>query len=211
VVLDGGGNTCATTNDPTQALACSRPAPGPAVFDDVPPSDPDFFLINDMAAAGITHGCGPTTFCVSDLVTRDQVAVFIIRALFGDSFSYTPTAYFTDVPAGDPFFPYVQKMKDLGITSGCEPTLYCRSNPVTRGELSVFLVRANQIRGVTSPPVPDTAYFTDVPASHPFYAFVQVIRELAVMPGCSVDSFCPDQDASRGAVASALMRMLRTN
>jgi hypothetical protein len=209
-LVDGGGNSCGSFSDQTAPLECSRPAAGPQVFDDVPPSDPSFFLIADMAAAGITHGCTPSRFCVSDLVQRDQVAAFIIRALYGESFSYTTTPYFTDVPAGDPFFPYVQKMTDLGITHGCTPTKYCRADSVSRGELAVFLVRMDQLRGATLPAVPDTTYFTDVPPSHSFYSFVQIIRELAVMPGCTVDSFCPDQAMTRGQVASGLMRMLRT-
>ena len=30
---------------------------------------------------GITTGCTPTSFCPTDLVTREQMAAFIIRAL----------------------------------------------------------------------------------------------------------------------------------
>jgi subtilisin family serine protease len=37
--------------------------------------------INRLAAAGITGGCGTTTFCPSSVITRDQMAAFLHRAL----------------------------------------------------------------------------------------------------------------------------------
>ena len=36
--------------------------------------------INRLAAAGVTGGCTPTTFCPTAYVTRDQMASFIARA-----------------------------------------------------------------------------------------------------------------------------------
>ena len=47
----------------------------------------------------ITTGYADGTYRPAENVTRGQMAAFIIRALFGDTFSYTPIAYFTDVPA----------------------------------------------------------------------------------------------------------------
>jgi len=37
--------------------------------------------INRLAEAGITGGCGATTFCPSSVITRDQMAAFLHRAL----------------------------------------------------------------------------------------------------------------------------------
>jgi hypothetical protein len=37
--------------------------------------------INALAASGITHGCGTTTFCPNGGVTRGQMAAFLHRAL----------------------------------------------------------------------------------------------------------------------------------
>src|SRR5260370_11675248 len=41
-----------------------------------------------------------------------------------------------------PLFTYIQKMKDLGITSGCGTTTYCPDDAVTRGQMAVILLRA---------------------------------------------------------------------
>jgi len=45
--------------------------------------DDSFFEseIETLYASGITTGCSATTFCPSDMVTREQMAAFLIRAL----------------------------------------------------------------------------------------------------------------------------------
>jgi hypothetical protein len=73
------------------------------------------------------------------------MAAFIIRAKFGENFTYTATPYFTDVPDTSPFFKYVQKMRDDGITTGCNPPTndqYCPANVVNRASMAAFLARA---------------------------------------------------------------------
>jgi hypothetical protein len=54
----------------------------------------------------------------------------------------TPT--FTDVPATDIFFPYVEALAASGITGGCSaaPPQYCPSSPLTRGQMAVFLAKS---------------------------------------------------------------------
>jgi hypothetical protein len=50
------------------------------------------------------------------------MARIIVRALYGENFTATTTAYFTDVPVADPDFRYIQKIRDLGVTTGCGTT-----------------------------------------------------------------------------------------
>jgi hypothetical protein len=52
------------------------------------------------------------------------------------------TATFTDVPVGHPFSQFVEALVDSGITAGCAPGVYCVNNPITRGEMAVFLAVA---------------------------------------------------------------------
>ena len=59
--------------------------------------------------------------------------------------SYPPAvASFNDVPTNHPFFQYIEALKASGITGGCNtnPPLYCPDNPVTRGQMAVFLAKA---------------------------------------------------------------------
>jgi hypothetical protein len=54
------------------------------------------------------------------------------------------TASFQDVPTGHPFFRFIEALRASGITAGCSgaPPLYCPDDPVTRGQMAVFLGRA---------------------------------------------------------------------
>jgi hypothetical protein len=46
---------------------------------------------------------------------------------------------FGDVPDGVFYHAFVQFLVDNGITSGCAPGQFCGDDPVTRGQMAVFL------------------------------------------------------------------------
>ena len=52
-----------------------------AGFSDVSSDNVHRADIAALAAAGITKGCGPDRFCPTDVVTREQMASFLVRAL----------------------------------------------------------------------------------------------------------------------------------
>jgi S-layer homology domain len=52
------------------------------------------------------------------------------------------TATFADVPTGHPLFQYIEALAASGITGGCGGGNYCPNNPVTRGQMAVFLSKA---------------------------------------------------------------------
>lgn len=49
------------------------------VFNDVPVGNFADGWIEQLAAEGITSGCGNGNYCPSDAVKRDQMAVFLVR------------------------------------------------------------------------------------------------------------------------------------
>ncbi len=49
---------------------------------------------------------------------------------------------FNDVPGDHPFYQYVEALAASGITAGCGNGNYCPNNPVTRGQMAVFLAKA---------------------------------------------------------------------
>ena len=118
-------------------------------FSDVQTNDFGFKWIQKMKELGITAGCTVTAYCPNDNVTRAQMAIFIVRARLGvnlagspPSFSYSTTPSFTDVAAGDFGFAWIQRMKRDGVTAGCTTTTYCPNDPVTRGQMAIFIMRA---------------------------------------------------------------------
>ncbi len=178
-------------------------------FEDVPASDPYFSHINVLSQWQVTKGCStiPARYCTGDNVTRQQMAVFVVRSIYGDTFAYNPTAYFTDVPSSAPFFIYIQKLRELGITAGCTATTFCPERAVTRGEVAVFVVRAKlkALLGDTFA-FPSTPYFTDIPAADPLFPYVQKLRELGITSGCTATEFCRDRALTRGEMSVFLVR-----
>ena len=51
-------------------------------------------------------------------------------------------ATFNDVPTSHPFFQYIEALAASGITGGCGGGNYCPGNPLTRGQMAVFLAKA---------------------------------------------------------------------
>jgi hypothetical protein len=52
------------------------------------------------------------------------------------------SATFLDVPTSSPIFRFVEALVASGITAGCDATHYCPGNPITRGQMAVFLATA---------------------------------------------------------------------
>jgi glucose/arabinose dehydrogenase len=118
------------------------PAATGTVFGDVPISYWSASWIEKLSADGITGGCGAGNFCPEDTVTRAQMAIFLLRAKHGAS--YTPPAavgVFTDVPTSYWAASWIEQLAAEGITGGCGGGNYCPDQPVTRAQMAVFLVR----------------------------------------------------------------------
>ena len=117
-------------------------------FEDVPVSHPLFKYIQKLKELGITAGCTTTTYCPASLVTRGEMATLMIRAKLRAANTqvteppFPSTPFFQDVPGSHIFFPYIQKLKQVGITAGCAETLFCPSLQTTRGQLAAFVTKA---------------------------------------------------------------------
>ena len=130
--------------------------------------------IYGITTEGITRGCWGDTnyFCPNDVVTRGAMAAFIIRAIYGEDFSYTQTPYFADVPPSNGYFKYVQKMRDVGITAVVGT--YMVNDVVTRGAMAAFIIRAKYGEDFS---YTQTPYFYDVPESNGYFKYVQKMKD----------------------------------
>ena len=99
--------------------------------------------IKQLAAEGITGGCGSGNYCPDATVTRAQMAVFLLKAKYGSSYSPpAATGVFSDVPVGYWADKWIEQLASEGITSGCSAGIYCSDADVTRAQMAVFLVKA---------------------------------------------------------------------
>lgn len=184
-----------------------------SVFSDVLDSTPYYNEVHFLREARITTGCTDSTFCPTETITRGQMAVFVIRGLFWslkgtpENFAYNSSPYFSDVPSTHPWFKYIQKLKELGITIGCTSTTFCPNDPITWGQMAVFAVRAWQYRtfgqitdvycpgatqagcipntnprlDVLGRPTPAGYFPSDAQPSHPWYNAIQKAVNLSLV------------------------------
>jgi hypothetical protein len=151
----GGNNYCPNSTVTREQMAAfiirALHSPGyvpptnvPQRFGDVPPSNPFYGHIEEMAVRQITSGCSASNYCPMNPVTREQMAAFIIRALHPPGY-VPPTNVpqrFGDVPLSNPFYGHIEEMAARGITLGCGGGKYCPTQSVTRAQMAAFLVRA---------------------------------------------------------------------
>jgi hypothetical protein len=148
----GGGNFGLNAPTTRQQMAvfllkakhgsCYLPPPCAGVFADVPCSSPFAPWIEQLAAEGITGGCGGGNFCPASPVRRDQMAPFLIKARAGADFVPPPCqGLFTDVLCPSLFADWIELLADAEITAGCGTNIYCPLSAVTRGQMAVFVIK----------------------------------------------------------------------
>lgn len=198
-----------------QGIHVLQEGPTPVTaFADVPPTHlfaAHIFLLKNNNVADYCNQ-DPQLYCPEAATTRAQMALLLTRALQGgDVFPYPSQPYFTDVPPQHPQFPYIQKLRELGITVGCTPTQFCPEENVSRAQMAVFLVRAKlRIRAGQAFSYPQTPYFSDVLSTDPYFPFIQKMKELGITSGCSAGEYCPGGPATRGQMAVFVVRALLT-
>ena len=98
--------------------------------------------VERLAELGITTGTGPEVFAPDRIVSRAEMAAFLVRA-FGEGGSKTPEGVFADVDLDAWYIEEVEELYALGVTNGClaDPLSYCPVAPVTRAQMASFLAR----------------------------------------------------------------------
>ncbi len=171
-------------------------------FSDVASSatDPYWALweIEAAYAAGIVEGYPDGTYKPTDPVTRDQMAVYVSRALAGGD-AQVPTgpatATFSDVPTDYWAFKYVEYAVAQNVVKGYSDGTYKPTDQVDRGQMAVFIARSIytptaarlDLTGYTPPAM---ATFPDVPTDFWAYTYVEYIAQ----PGIDVTKGYPDGD-----------------
>jgi S-layer homology domain len=153
-----------------------------------------------MADEGITSGCGAAIFCPKSSVSRGEMAVFLTRALGLSNFA---DAGFQDIGSlNQTFKDSINAVANAGITSGCSvtPKNFCPSSSVTRGQMSVFIVKGY---GLT--PIAGAGIFTD-DNGHFSETYNNRMAADGITSGCAATLFCPNTNVLREQMAVFLFR-----
>lgn len=118
--------------------------------------------VNTVNCAGITTvtstdvGCGTTSSAPLNITVQNASQYYSLLARIADNsvtvlFRAVRVRYqlqvspapgsptFLDVLPGHPFFPFVEALAASGITAGCGDGNFCPDQPLTRGQMAVFL------------------------------------------------------------------------
>lgn len=178
-------------------------------FDDVPPTAFAWSQIESIYAAGITGGCttNPLNYCPGNAVTRSQMAIFLLRGIHGSSYTPPPAsgAVFGDVSASSFGAAWIEQFVAEGITAGCGGGNYCPSNPVTRSQMAIFLLRAKYGSSYSPPPASGTV-FSDVPANGFAAAWIEQLVAEGITAGCGSGKYCPNSSVIRSQMAIFIQR-----
>ncbi len=118
-------------------------------------------------------------------------------------------ADFNDVPAASPYHAPVETIFRDGITGGCSGGNYCPASPITRGQMAVFLLRAEHTSGYVPPPATGTV-FADVTVNTPFADWIEQLYAEGITGGCiggTPPSYCPSSPVTRAQMAAFLLKV----
>jgi len=157
--------------------------------------------IESAAQYGLMNGMGDGTFGYYNSITRAQFAAVLVR-MFGWTLQTPKAASYTDVPASQYWFSYVETAVSNGAAdAGGKFRPY---DAITRGEMAVMLVRALGYQGAASRASADALPFTDVTSNR---GYIAVAYAIGMTKGVTATTFAPNASATRAQAAAMLVRM----
>ena len=203
----GPGTLNGVTVTNTDGSAGTLPNGWIADFLDVPGGHQFYFYVTTLVRNAITAGVGGGNYGPSQNTLRQQMAVFLLKAKNGVCYTPPPCSNptFPDVPCSNQFSAWIYELVAQQITSGCGGGNYCPTNPVTRQQMAVFLLKT--LEGSSyDPPACTVATFTDVPCVNPFSKWIYELVARDITSGCGGGNYCPLNNANRGQMATFLTK-----
>jgi hypothetical protein len=191
-----------------------------ARFHDVPSVFWAFGDIEACVASGLVQGYPENTYHPERTVTRDQMAVYIARALAlptGDAGvpDGPAAATFADVPntgcgasGTEPYwaYKYIEYCVSRGVVKGYDATHYQPLVVVSRGQMAVFIARARGWVALDDDMTTAPEVFPDVPAGYWSGTAIQACKDHGAVQGYDDGTYRPEQPVDRGQMAVYIAR-----
>ncbi|MGE5278700.1 MAG: S-layer homology domain-containing protein [Acidobacteriota bacterium] len=125
-------------------------------FKDVPRSQLFYKKIETVFHNAITVGCTVSSYCPDDDVPRDQMAIFLARAIAGGGanvpvsgsvggkpYNCAPggVSLYADVSPTSIACKSIHYIAAQNVTTGCSAGLYCPTQLVTRAQMAIFVAK----------------------------------------------------------------------
>ena len=136
------------------------------------------------------------------------MAVFLLKGEHGSG--YLPpdcTGVFGDVTCPSTFANWVEELAAENITSGCDTTHFCPSDPVRRDQMAVFLLKAEHGSGYKPPTC--KGIFTDVTCPGGFADWIEQFANEHITSGCTATTYCPADSSPRGQMAVFITKVFK--
>jgi hypothetical protein len=181
----------------------------PAPFSDVPYWHWAKEAIRAVQEAGVAVGYADGRYAPEETVSRDQMAVYLARALAGSD-AAVPAGpdqpRFRDVPTSHWAYRYIEYVAEQGIVDGYWDGSYRPALEVDRGQMAVFISRALAGSDEAVPPGPIAPSFSDVPTSHWAFRHVEYAKAQGVVGGYWDGTYRPDFAVTRDQMAVYVQR-----
>jgi ABC-type polysaccharide/polyol phosphate transport system ATPase subunit len=174
-----------------------------ACFSDVPEAHVNYEDICKLSAHAITSGVGEGNYLPDQPVTREQMALFIIRAL-GELTPPRPSVpSFVDVSPDRSSYAFIEEFARRGLVADIEDGRFLPGSLITREQAAVSIIKA---LGHKEPPAPQASRFRDVSPSSPVDAFIEELARRGIVTPDASGCFRPEDYVTRGEVAAMLVR-----
>ena len=171
-----------------------------------------YFFVESLFHSGVTGGCGVGIYCPDNAVTRAQMSAFLLKAEHGPAYipprvhpgqssptssarASSPTGSSSSLPRASP------------AAARRPPALYCPDNPVTRAQMSVFLLKTEHGPAYI-PPACTPGVFADVVCPSLFADWIEQLFNEGITGGCGGGNYCPDNSSTRGQMAVFLDKIM---
>lgn len=176
-------------------------------FEDVPVSSAHAESIACVAQHGIAPADLDGSFRPGSSVQRDELAIFIVRALATAGHPLpTADAPFTDI-AGTHGEDAIAQLAAAGIVNGRTSTTYDPEGIVTRAQMASYLVGAAEWVHGTSLHEPAPSPFTDIAAST-HQRSIDAAYALELTVGRTATSYDPDAPVRRDQAATFMLGLV---
>lgn len=146
----------------------------------------------------------PTFYCPKSVVTRAQMASFVVRTMHGAREDYdVHDGKFTDVAATSVHAEEIARLTEDRISHGCNEGAFCPQNSVTRAQMATFTVR--MMRGPDFEAPAASGLFVDLPPGDPHAPNVEFLANAGLIEGCGLGRYCPDDPVTREQIATFLV------
>ncbi|MCR8636022.1 S8 family serine peptidase [Paenibacillus radicis (ex Xue et al. 2023)] len=163
-----------------------------------------------LASKYIITGATDTTFVPEQKLTRAEFAALLVRALGVKAIG--STGKFHDVNPSDWFHDVVYQAYGAGLIEGVDTSVFAPSQPITREQMAVMIMRAYSIgtgKQASDIAIAQEVKFTDQALTGSWARDnVRLANGIGLMSGFPDGSFKPSETANRSQAAVVIKRLL---